>query len=119
MTTKKIEITKKQIICEIIIPEYSNRSSKGRIYLDDKRVKLLLIEQELNPGKIIESSRVDNFSEILTGTWIFENADYQGEIIIEVEMIPADTEKSNNSRSRRKKTQKVLDNSPKDAIIEE
>jgi len=119
MTTKKIEITKDKITCEIIIPEYSNRSNKRRIYLDDKRVKLLLIEQELNPGKVIESSRVDNFSEILTGTWIFENADYQSEIIIEVEEIPTNTTKNNNNRSRKKKIQKVLDNSPKDVIIEE
>ena len=116
MMSTKIETKEDDIICTINYLKYSDRRCKGRIFMDNKRVKRLLIEQGYDPGEVLKESRVDNCDNKLSGTWVFENLNNKPQIILEVEEIIESPEKSttsdtNNKRRNLKKSKKILDNS--------
>jgi len=122
MMKVQIESKENNIVCTITCLEYSHRSCNGRIYVDAKRARNMLMEGGHNPGLLIKDARVDNKHSQLSGTWVFEdsNKTKQQVVVIEEEVSP--TTKARTSNSRRKnsrKSKKVLDNSPKDVIIEE
>jgi hypothetical protein len=70
----QIETKENNIICTVTSLEYSNRKCEGRIYMDTKGVKQLLVDEGHNPGAIVIESRVDNCDNKLEGTWVFEDA---------------------------------------------
>lgn len=116
MMNTKIETKENNIICTIDSLKYSDRRCNGRVYMDSKRVKRLLIEQDYNPGEVLKESRVDNCDNKLSGTWVFKNLDKQPQIVLEVEEIIEATKKpttpnTNNKRRNSRKSKKTLDNS--------
>lgn len=121
MMNIEIEVWEGQITCQITALEYSNRQCQKRVYIDDKRVRAMLIERELNPGLLITSSKVDNFRNINEGLWVFEDANKAP--TLQIEEAPTVTKKQTTSRSSKRKNtrkpKKSLDNSAKDVIIEE
>ncbi|MGI9554751.1 MAG: hypothetical protein ACR2M6_02150 [Vampirovibrionia bacterium] len=122
MMNTQIENKENKIVCTITCLEYSNRKCNGRIYVDTKRVRKLLVEDGHNPGLLIQDSRIDNKYSQLSGTWIFEDANIVKEKVVTLEEKPERTQKprtSNNRRKNSRKSKKVLDNSVEDVIIEE
>jgi len=122
MMKTQVENKENKIVCTITCLEYSNRKCHGRIYMDTKRVRKLLIEDGHNPGILIQDSRVDNKYSQLNGTWIFEDANITKEQVVVLEEEPSKTPKPPRNPTRRKnsrKSKKSLDNSRKDVIIEE
>jgi|AOAMet_66_BLW_10_1038536.scaffolds.fasta_scaffold00044_2 hypothetical protein len=116
MMNIQIKTKENHIICTIQSLKYSDRKCQGRNYMDDKRVKNLLISEGHNPGEIIKGCRVDNCNEQLEGVWIFEDLDKEPQIILEVEEIIEAKEKItlpkvNTRRKNSRKAKKVLDNS--------
>lgn len=116
MMNTKTETKEDNIVCTIDSLKYSDRRCDGRVYMDNKRVKRLLIEQGYNPGEVLKESRVDNCDNKLSGTWVFENLDKKPQIILEVEEIieapkKTTTPNTNNKRKNSRKSKKTLDNS--------
>ena len=122
MMKTQIENKENNIICTITCLEYSNRQCTGRVYMDTKRVRNLLIEAGYNPGPTITDSRVDNRYSQLNGTWVFEDASIVKEEVIALKEDSTKTIKPRSPNNRRKgarKSKKVLDKIVEDVIIEE
>ena len=121
MMKTQIETKENNIICTVTSLEYSNRKCEGRIYMDTKRVKQLLIDEGHNPGAIVIESRVDNCDNKLEGTWVFEDANKTKAPELKIENTNTRTSKTKTASRRKnsRKSKKVLDNSQKDVIIEE
>ncbi len=117
-----IQIEKKEdtIVCTITSLEYSNRECGRRNYMDTKRVRQVLTEGGHNPGDAVIEACVDNCDNKLEGVWVFEDNNSIKKEVIHIESqndTPAKSRPSNRRKNSRK-SKKVLDNSPKDVIIE-
>ena len=119
MMKVQIENKENNIVCTITCLEYSHRSCNGR-YVDAKRVRNMLMEEGHNPGLLIKDVCVDNKHSQLSGTWVFEDGEQnKAEVVVIEEETPQTPKRTSTVEERILEKAKVLDNSPKDVIIEE